>query len=112
MCYLMHVKKTSALIEKRRGLPWCFWSDRQQIGQQHLVNHYMVLSELGLIIQTKSHILQEILFVTAPGNVCYKRSHNYYYNYYRAHFSSERNSQSALQAIHKNKKTSVIYKLS
>ena len=88
MCYVTHVKEPSALIEKRRGSPRCSWSDRQQIAPQHLVKHYMVLSELGLIIQTQSHILQEILYVTAPGaslsdgHVRYIRSHNYYYYYF------------------------------
>ena len=45
MCYVVHVKVPSALIEKRRALPWCSWSDWQQIAPQHLVKHYMVLSE-------------------------------------------------------------------
>ena len=31
------------------------------------IKHNMVLSELGLIIQTQSDISQEILYVTAPG---------------------------------------------
>ena len=53
MCYVTHVKEPSVhFIEKRKGSPRCSWSDLQQSALQHLVKHYMVLSELGLIIQT------------------------------------------------------------
>ena len=43
VCCVSHVKEPRALIEKRRGLPWCSWLDWQHIAQHHLVNHYMVL---------------------------------------------------------------------
>ena len=63
----------------------------------------MVLSEFGFMIQMKSHILQEILYVTAPGaslgddNVRYIRRHNYYYYYYFPfHFLGIRNNERSL----------------
>ena len=85
MCYVTHVQEPSALFEKRRGSPRYSWSFQQQIAPHHL---YMVLSKFGLIIQTKSHIWQAILYVIAPGaslgdaHVRYIKSHNYYYHYY------------------------------
>ena len=56
---------------------WFSWTDRQQIAPQHLVKHYKVLSELGLIIQT---IVQNLAGNTVcygamrfvKGRVCYK----------------------------------------
>ena len=36
VCCVLHVKETSALIEKRRGLPRCSWFDWQHIAQKHL----------------------------------------------------------------------------
>ena len=84
MCYVTHVKEPRALIEKRRGSPRCSWSDRQQIAPQHLVKHYMVLSELGLIIQNiVPHLAGNTVCYSAgaslsDGHVCYIKSHNYY----------------------------------
>ena len=75
MCYVTHVKDPSSLIEKRRGSPWCSWSERKQ-APQHLVKYNMVLS--------KDYVsLQEILLQSqehqCEAHVCCIRSHNYYY---------------------------------
>ncbi len=61
VCCVTRVKESSALIEKRRGSPWCSWFDWLHIAPQHLVNLYMVLCKgIGLILQTyPQNTLQE-----------------------------------------------------
>ena len=65
VCCVMHIKEPSALVEKRRGSPWCAWFDWLHIVPQHLVNLYTVLRKRSRVS-------------LSDGYDCYVRSHYYY----------------------------------